>query len=285
MTSAYYAKIYGTSVGSWYETTSLPSIFGSAGQFPDCAVAGGYIYCFDGTSTINNPAPDIQAFYAPLYSSGGIGTWTQTTSIYAPSNYNYAMCYSNNNMIYCFVANLDGYMSAVYAIASNAGSISSWSQTSLPNLPTTVDGVSVTYGSPPSCLIYENDIFCTFLGDESGRSGEPLWFTYYAPLLTSGIGQWTQTEGSDYLGYLHYPCGAANGYIFCDWKATTIGGCTHLGVCFPSTFTSLWEYSTISSVSGIGGTYTLSNPQLPVAAVCTLSNGRSNTFPDTSSIV
>jgi N-acetylneuraminic acid mutarotase len=74
LSTAYYAQLTSTGVGSWSSTTAYP--IQESGQA--CAFSSGYIYCVGGQTNDNNPPSYSYAVYYAPVSSSGIGAWKQS---------------------------------------------------------------------------------------------------------------------------------------------------------------------------------------------------------------
>jgi len=72
----FYAPLSGTGVGSWMQTTSMPTL--TAG----CLAVNGYVYCFGGGPCTPLPESDC---YSPSYfasfTSSGVGSWNRTSEL------------------------------------------------------------------------------------------------------------------------------------------------------------------------------------------------------------
>jgi hypothetical protein len=80
VSTAYYAILTPTGVGTWTPTTAYPiSVSGQACAFSSGALFLGYIYCVggQGNSNSNSASYSYAVYYAPV-SSGGIGAWKQS---------------------------------------------------------------------------------------------------------------------------------------------------------------------------------------------------------------
>ena len=137
------------SVGPWSATTSYPT----TDSLQSCVVFSGYIYCVGGDtgSVYTN-----EVYYAPLSSSGGVGSWISTTSY--PTDIGGQSCAVYSGYIYC-VGGYTGsvYTNEVYYAPLSASGVGSWTSTT--SYPTDISG--------QSCAVYGVYIFCVggYTGD------------------------------------------------------------------------------------------------------------------------
>lgn len=212
-TSAYYAPLISTGVGSWTSTTNVtftPNWCGvnndyvycmayytgttyyaqlssqgigawtASSTYPNnilpkyCSFANGYVYCFAGTYTTNTIVQVNSSYYAPL-SNSGVGLWSQTANFPMPNSMQpLSGCFTYNSMIYCF-----GYGSSPnttsYAALSSSG-IGAWHSSSQFPL----------WHAPQQCVADNGYAYCVF-----GQNAD-----YYAQLTSSGVGAWIKTSDS-----------------------------------------------------------------------------------------
>ncbi len=117
-------------------------------------------------------------------------------------------CIANDSNIYCVGGSYsnDGNTTRVAYVAglSNSG-IGNWSQTTW--YPQYIDTAN--------CVPYLGYMFC--VGGSaiySGELGSVQNFSYYAPILPKGLGNWTQT--TFYPADLPFGgCVISNGYLYC----------------------------------------------------------------------
>lgn len=164
-----YAQLTGSGIGSWTSTNTYPlSILYYDPQ--SCAISAGYIYCIGGFDGATN---HVEAYYAPVYGAGGVGTWSSTTSY--PIGLGGISCNIKGGYIYCVGGTgATSYSSVYYATVSSSG-IGSWIASN--SYPTNT--------AANSCNIKGGYIYC-------GVDGTTNF--YYAPVLNPGIGSWTSTN-------------------------------------------------------------------------------------------
>jgi hypothetical protein len=174
--------------------------------------------------------------YAPILSSGALGSWTATTPLLAATDYATSVVY--NGYVYeiggCY--NCTPYTTVDYAPILSSGALGSWTATT--SLPQALDqATSVVYNG--------------YMYEVGGYNGSAVVTTVdYAPINSNGtLGSWTPTtslpqtlEGATSVVY--------NGYVY------EIGG-------YNSTYVSTVDYAPINS-NGTLGTWTATTP-LPVA--------------------
>jgi len=192
----YYASLGTSGIGSWSSSTAYPTDIDSA----SCVNATAGIYCVggeDGSTVLND------VYFAPA-SSSGLGSWSSEAAY--PNSLAAISCVVYSGYIYCvggFDANGDETSSTYYASLSSG--LTSWTGTT--QYPLAVDSTS--------CAAYMGDIYCVAGETENGSNqNSPITNVYYAPLNTSGIGQWTAA--------LSYPtalaalsCSPYSGYVYC----------------------------------------------------------------------
>ena len=171
-----------------------------------CVAYSGYVYCVGGTYD-DNQDDVASSYFAPLSSSGAMGSWTSTTSYPVPTDSQ--SCVTSMAYIYCVGGNneTDGTNadsvssnSVWYAQLSSSG-VGAWSHS-------TAYPKNIYF---PSCFAAGGFVYC--LGGADGNNN-PLSADYYAPLSPTGVGAWTQTTA--------YPvrasgqaCVTSSGYIYC----------------------------------------------------------------------
>jgi len=123
VSTAYYAHLSPSGVGSWTSTAAYP--VQASGQA--CAISSGYIYCVGGeTAGGSSPTYTNAVYFAPT-SSGGIGTWKQATDY--PNSLT-TTCAISSGSIYCiggFDASSAGESGDVYyaSLSSLSGTAAS----------------------------------------------------------------------------------------------------------------------------------------------------------------
>jgi len=213
----------------------------SSNQYPSpiyaqsCTAGLGYVYCVGGTYDGQSGDDLASSYYAPLNSSGAIGTWASTTPYPIPVDTQ--SCVTSSGYIYCIAGNNETggeYEEVVptssvwYAPISDSG-IGTWSQTT-------------SYPADdffPDCFTAGGYVYCIGGADSNGNS---LTTSYYAPLTASGVGSWTSTAPYP-VAASGQACAISSGEIYCI-GGETAGGNT------PS-FTNGVYYAPISS-GGIG---------------------------------
>lgn len=200
LAASYYAPLgTGGALGGWKNTTSYPVPIDT--QY--CVASSGYVYCVAGdneTDGSNNDAtPTNQAFYAPL-SSSGIGQWGNTTDY--PTNIIFPSCFSGDGYIYCVGGtdqNGNPLASSYYAQLTPSG-IGPWTSTT--PYPVAASG--------QACAIAAGTIYC--VGGET-TSGTNTNAVYYAPISSTGIGNWKQA--SAYPNGVMTTCFISTGSLYC----------------------------------------------------------------------
>ena len=162
------------SMGSWTATTPYPLQLAAAG----CSVVGNYVYCVGGFDTNLNSYDDV--YYAEVNATG-IGQWA-TGTVY-PTAVDSESCVSVSATIYC-VGGEDGQgaLDSVYytQIQPTTSAPGPWSEGAVYPEPTVV----------PACVVSGSYLYCTGGFDSNG---DEVSSSYYAPLGSPGIDQWTST--------------------------------------------------------------------------------------------
>jgi len=192
----YYANLGASGIGTWSSGPAYPIDVDSA----SCVNATGGIYCVGGENYPNNVS---NVYFAPV-SSSGLGSWSTATSY--PNALAGMSCVSYSGYIYCvggFTTSGDEVSSTYYASVSSG--LGAWSGTT--QYPLAVDR--------ESCTVIASYIYC--VGGETvngSNQNNPIDSVYYAPLSSSGIGQWS--AGLAYPTALAaLSCAPYSGYVYC----------------------------------------------------------------------
>jgi hypothetical protein len=198
--SVYYTQFSPSGeVGTWTKATSYPNNTTS----DSCVSYGDYIYCVSGCC-LYGPRPTADDFYGSL-SSSGIAKWVKTTPY--PNPVLGLSCAASDGYIYCVggyetVGTLESNQ-VYYAPISSRG-IGTWNETT--NYPVTIGA--------ESCSIFNSYIYC--VGGDTSKGPMPVNSAYYAPVSSSGVGNWT--NGTDFpASELINPqsCVPSDGYLYC----------------------------------------------------------------------
>ncbi len=173
--SVYSAPITPSGIGNWSAQFSLPIKY----QHPYCFINGIHLYCIMGNTT--------SSFFATV-GGGGVSSWT-----FAPgypldtSAYNNRIsCATSSGYVYCAGG---GSSKTYYATVSGAG-IGPWKSTT---------AYPISSAAGMQCTASNGYMYCT-TGGSFGGGGN---LTYYAPVSSSGIGNWSRTA--------YYPVQSVNG--------------------------------------------------------------------------
>ncbi|MDA4132133.1 MAG: hypothetical protein OK454_03285 [Thaumarchaeota archaeon] len=246
--NVYSATVSSSGMSAWSSDVAYPQTVG----LQSCVSSGGYAYCVGGS--YDDAGDDIaSAYFAPLTGSG-TGSWDSTTSY--PVAVDSQACVSSSGYIYCVGGEneTDGTNataiatnSAWYAPLSSSG-IGAWKQT-------TAYSQSVSF---ETCAASSMDIFCLGGVDISGNGVSTV---YYAPLSSSGIGQWSATTSYPLQGYGQL-CVMDSGSIIC------VGGVPN-----GTTSSSDAVYSAPVSASGVGAWLHAPNYPFGVETACAAASG------------
>jgi N-acetylneuraminic acid mutarotase len=192
----YYASLGASGIGKWSSGPTYPTAIDSE----SCVNATAGIYCVggeDGSTVLDD------VYFAPV-SSSGLGSWSSEEAY--PNSLAAISCVVYSGDIYCvggFDNNGDETSTTYYASLSSG--LTSWAGTT--QYPLAVDSAS--------CAVYAGDIYCVAGETENGSNqNNPITNVYYAPLSSSGIGQWT--AALSYPTALAAPsCVQDSGYLYC----------------------------------------------------------------------
>ncbi len=171
--SVFFAPINSTgSIGAWSSTTALP-----AGAYRHTSVAyNGYVYSIGGndaairTTTVN---------FAPINSTGSIGSWTSTAALPSPIERHTSVVY--NGYLYTIggFSNAGQTSTVQFAPINSTGSLGSWTMT------TALPGNVYEHAS-----VVNNGVVYTIGGLDSTETSTVL----FAPVNAGGsLGSWSRT--------------------------------------------------------------------------------------------
>jgi len=191
-----HATLTSTGIGSWSATTAYPTAIDSA----SCVNDTGGIYCIGG----EDGKTVLDDVYFAAASSSGLGSWSSEAAY--PNSLAAISCVAYSGYVYCvggFDNNGDETSSTYYASISSG--LTSWTGTT--QYPLAVDSTS--------CSVYAGEIYCVAGETDNGSNqNSPISDVYYAPLSSSGIGQWT--AALSYPTALAAPaCASYSGYVYC----------------------------------------------------------------------
>lgn len=160
----YYAALSSSGIGPWSKSTSYPeNVF-----LPSCIAADGFIFCVGGFNSVGNAVSTD--YYSPI-SSGGVGTWVQTSAY--PVAAEGQTCSASSGYIYCVGGSGAGsYLDAFYYAAVSSKGIGGWAQAT--NYP---------QSALTDCVASSGYLYCVGGANGSAKYGA----TYYVSLepLTS----------------------------------------------------------------------------------------------------
>ena len=248
----------GPSSSAWSEAAAYPlevaGTYGIGGQ--QCGSSGQYVYCVGGTDPNGGPTHDT--YYAAVSSTGNISGWTAGSSTY-PQNIANQSCIASSGYLYCVGGTYDDAYDDVaasyFAPVNGNGSAGTWTQTTAYPIPVDTE----------SCVASTGYIYCVGGYNETdgtAADSDPSNSIWYAPISSSGIGNWTATTAYPEATYLP-SCTAASGYIYCVGGADSSTGNAANTV----------YYAALSS-SGVGSwSQTTNYPIAASAQACVTSGG------------
>jgi hypothetical protein len=246
--NVYSATVSSSGLSGWSSDPAYPQTVG----FQSCVSSDNYAYCVGGS--YDDAGDDTASSYFASLTGGSAGSWSSTTAY--PVAIDSQACVSSSGYIYCVggenetdgtSGTLISTNSAWYAPLSSAG-IGTWQQTTAYNS-------SVAY---QTCAASASDIFCLG-GIDTNDNG--VSSVYYAPLSSSGIGEWSATTSYPLQGY-GQACAIDAGSIIC------VGGLPN-----GTTSSSDSVYSAPISTNGVGSWYQAANYPLGVETACAVAAG------------
>ena len=229
---------------------NVSGTYGVGGQ--QCVNSSAYIYCVGGVDANNGPRNDVYTSNALSPSFLNISSWAPQTNLY-PLDINAPSCVSSSGTLYCiggiYDDNGDDTASTYYA-ALTGGSVGKWISTTAYPIPTDTQ----------SCVSSASFVYCVGGNNETNglssnaRNSSSVW---YAPLSSSGIGNWSLTAA--YPGGFYPVCYTAQQTIYC------------LGGILPDGNSANSVYYAALSAKGVGPwTQTTSYPASLAGQACTI---------------
>jgi hypothetical protein len=250
VSNVYSATVSTSGLSGWTADTPYPQAIGSQ----SCVSYQGYVYCVGGE--YNYAGDDVASSYFAQLTSTGVGMWEPTTSYpvpidsltCAPSS-GYIFCEGGENETDGTNATLVQSNSAWYAQLTASG-IGTWKQT-------TAYPQGVFF---PTCTATSTEIYCVG-GFDSSYNG--LDNVYYAPLSSSGIGQWSSTTPYPIQMEGAY-CAIASGSMIC------VGGTLNFNY-YASAYDNV--YSATILASGVGPWHQTASYPIDIDTDCTMVSG------------
>lgn len=201
----------GPSSSAWSSAAGYPvqvsGTYGIGGQ--QCGSLGQRLYCVGGTDPAGGPRSEVYTSSA-ISSVGNITGWNLDTSSY-PQDIANQSCVASSSYVYCVGGthddSEDDVASSYFAQVNGSGVVGAWTPTT--QFPVPVD--------TQSCVASSGYIYC--VGGYNETDGQELDTSasnsvYYAPIASTGIGNWTET--TSYPPGVYLPsCAASGGYIYC----------------------------------------------------------------------
>jgi hypothetical protein len=224
---SYFAPLNVAGAGSWKLTTKYPIPFVDG----SCASTGSAVYCV-GDSSILFRNHMKAAYYAGI-SDFGIGNWSSTSSY--PIPFSLGSCSAYNGYVYCVgTSNQSDSQDVFYAPILPSGGVGTWSQTTSYPKP--------FFGS--QCNPYNGYLYCVgdsyidtaalesyyrslngivtpnTVVDSQGLPPINASLDYYAPISSSGVGQWKRITTTP-VPIDGGSCTISNETIYCIGGAST----------------------------------------------------------------
>lgn len=195
---------------TWGCAASYPlqagGIYGVAGQ--QCGSSSTFVYCIGGVAA--NGGPSSAVYAATFSASGNITAWSREPDGY-PQNVTGQACADSSGYLYCVggIYNDEGddLASSYYASVSSNGTLGQWHPTTAYPIP--IDS--------EACIAWASYIYCVAGNNETAGSVDnvaPSSSVWFAPLGSSGIGNWSET--TPYPAGTYVPtCYGTGGYVYC----------------------------------------------------------------------
>ncbi len=196
--NVYYAQLLPKgNLSSWHQTTSYPMTFYGCTFF----AYNGILYCISGGNTYggNTNPGGFQSFAAPINGNAAVGAWHLLSNEKFDTK---GSCFVNFSRVYCMGSSFSPTNQSVYSQITVNGTETLENTTSYPVRVISLFGISL------GCAFSFSDIYCA--GGSSGAYYQ-ISASYYAPLTSNGIGNWTNTTA---LGGTN-GCIASNSIIYC----------------------------------------------------------------------
>lgn len=198
---SFYAPITSNVIGQWKNTTNYPVGMDDQG----CSIYNNYIYCVGTNATV----AANESYYAQI-SSSGIGNWTATTPYPVP--FWYGGCSAYRGYLYCVGDWKLPSNQSYYAPISSSG-IGNWVKTTSYPAPLYWGGCSINKGYI-YCIGGGAEKHAPTALDDDITTNPNQTDTFFAPISSSGIGNWTATTPYPFPFTLE-GCPIYNDYIYC----------------------------------------------------------------------
>ena len=196
---------------NWISAAQYPlqvaSTNGVGGQ--QCVNSSSYIYCVGGSDINGDPRNSVFSSNPLSSSSLNISSWTTDSNVY-PQDVNSPSCVTYSGDVYCVGGTIDDSgddTAATYYATLSSGTVGTWTPTTSYPIPIDTE----------SCVSSSGYIYCVGGNNETGGSNSAATNStsvWYAPLSSSGIGNWSLTNA--YPSGIFYPvCYASAGYVYC----------------------------------------------------------------------
>jgi hypothetical protein len=239
---------------AWIATSGYPielgGTYGVAAQ--PCIIDSGNIYCIGGQDYAGNPYSDVYS----SATSANLNSWTAEPGY--PNNIMAQPCVAYSGYVFCVAGTYDAagddIATSYYTSISQTGTLGSWNTTT--SYPIPIDS--------QYCAASSGYIYCVGGNNETdGTNGAavPTNSVWYAPLSSSGIGNWSISLS--YPQNIYFPsCVASSSDIYC------VGGVNGNDNGVNSVY-----YAALTS-SGVGAwTETANYPTSVVGQACAISSG------------
>jgi hypothetical protein len=186
--------------------TQVGGTYGIAGQ--QCIGNTTYVDCIGGQDV--NSGPRNEVYLATFSSSGNITSWVASSNHY-PQDINGESCAAYSGYVYCVGGSYDDagddVASSYYATLTSSGAIGVWMTTTPYPIPIDTE----------SCVASSSYIYCVAGNNETDGTyadAAPSSSIWFAPISSSGIGNWSET--TPYPTNDYFPdCFAAGDYAYC----------------------------------------------------------------------
>ncbi len=248
----------GTGSTAWSVGANYPIQVGGTGGVAgqQCLSDGSYIYCIGGQDANGGPRSEVYSSSSLSSASANVTSWALGSNPY-PQTINGQSCVASSGYAYCVGGSYDDGgddVASSYYAPIGGGAVGGWNATTAYPIPIDTQ----------SCVASAGYIYCVGGNNETdGTNADSISTTsaWYAPLSSSGVGQWNYT--TPYPANVYFAtCSASGGYIYC------IGGANQNDDAVSTAY-----YAELSS-SGVGNwTQTTGYPESGSGLACDAASG------------
>jgi len=289
--------------GNWTEQTDYGAASGSSGSggldvLGDSCVSNlSYAYCVGGQN-FQSGTDVSDVFYAPVSSSGVIGSWVETVDYAAASGSSgtggigveFPSCVEYGGYIYCIAGSLSVspfFVSKVFYAPLSASGVGAWTETTDFGAASGTTGSGGIDTAELACAVVAGYVYCAGGGTSK---------VFYAQLSASGVGPWTETtdyaaatgsSGSGGQAISIQACVSNATYLYCvggqlSFSATSRVFYAPVSASGVGAWSETTDYGAASGATGAGGSaiYATTCFSYNGSIVCVDGNNATNTAVD-----